>query len=72
MLPTAEQAALKVFRDYQIAPGEMFCFTGPAFEKHQAALNALVHKDFVVKEQFSSGYSLTDAGYHAMVAACRP
>jgi hypothetical protein len=70
-LSASELAALKVFRDFRIAPGEMFCFTGPALEKHQKSLNQLVIKDLLVKEQFTSGYSMTAGGFRAMVAARR-
>jgi hypothetical protein len=68
-LSPSEQAALRVFRDFRIAPGEMFCFTGPTLEKHQKSLALLVGKDLVVKEQFNCGYSLTPAGYRTMIAA---
>jgi hypothetical protein len=65
-LTASELAALGVFGDFHIAAGEMFCFTGPALEKHQASLDQLVVKDMLVKEQFTSGYSMTPLGYRAM------
>jgi hypothetical protein len=71
-LTASEQAVLRVFSDFRIAPGEMFCFTGPVLEKHQASLDRLVAKDLAVKESFASGYSLTAGGYRAMIASCRP
>ena len=70
-LSASEQAALRVFSDFRVAPGEMFCFTGPALEKHQASLDLLIAKNLAVKERFTSGYSLTAVGYRAMVAARR-
>ena len=70
-LSAPELAALQVFRDFRIAPGEMFCFTGPALEKHQKSLNQLVVKDLLVKEQFTSGYSMTAGGFRAMITARR-
>lgn len=70
-LTAPELAALRVFRDFHIAPGQMFCFTGPALEKHQKSLNQLVDKDLLVKEQFACGYSMTPSGYRAMMAARR-
>jgi hypothetical protein len=68
-LSAPELAALQVFRDFQIAPGEMFCFTGPALEKHEESLKRLIGKNLLVKEQFASGYSMTASGYRAI--ACR-
>jgi len=66
MLTAPEHAALKVFRDYLIAPGEMFCFTGPLLDKHRSSLRQLAAKDLLVEESFSGGYSLTNAGFSAM------
>lgn len=67
-LSAREHAALRVFRDFHIASGEMFCFTGPVLEKHKKSLDDLVAKELLVKEHFSSGYSLTPLGYQAMIA----
>ncbi len=66
MLSAAEQAVLKVFRDFLVAPGEMLCFTGPGLDKHSATLEQLTAQDLLVKEQFAGGYSLTAAGFRAM------
>jgi hypothetical protein len=67
-LSAPEREALKVFADYQVASGKMFCFTGSLWEKHRSALCALVEKGFAVKERFVGGYSLTPVGHHAMAA----
>jgi hypothetical protein len=70
-LSEREVAALEVFRDYRVATGEMFCFTGPVLEKHRDSLNLLVGKELLVKEQFSGGYSMTGLGHRALVASRR-
>jgi hypothetical protein len=70
-LSVPELAALQVFRDFHVAPGEMFCFTGPMLEKHQKSLIQLVGRNLLVKEQFTSGYSMTAVGYRAMITARR-
>jgi hypothetical protein len=70
-LSASELAALGVFRDFRVLAGEMFCFTGPALLKHEESLNQLVDKDMLVKEHFSSGYSMTAVGYRAMMTARR-
>jgi hypothetical protein len=66
VLSAPERAALKVFKDYHVASGKMFCFTGPLLEKHRQALGTLVEKGVAIKEQFSGGYSLTPCGHRAM------
>ncbi len=66
MLSVSELAALKVFRDFLMGPGEMLCFTGPALDKHRNTLVQLAAKDLLVKEQFAGAYSLTAAGFSAM------
>ena len=65
-LSAAERSALKVFRDFRVGRGEMFCFTGPLLAKHHSSLGSLIEKELVVKEQFMSGYSLTPAGSRAL------
>ena len=70
-LSARECAALKVFSDFRVPFGKMFCFTGPLLEKHKASLALLIDKNLVVKEQFAGGYSLTPVGYRAMIAAAR-
>ncbi len=69
VLSAPERAALKVFKDYHVASGKMFCFTGPLMEKHRHSLGTLVEKGLAVKEQFSGGYSLTPCGHRAMATA---
>jgi hypothetical protein len=59
---------LGVFRKFLIVPGQMLCFNGPNLAKHRAALAELTEKGFLVKEQFSGAYSLTQAGFAAMNA----
>ena len=66
LLTTAEQRVLRTFRQFLVTPGQMLCFYGPNLNQHQAALKKLTDKDFLVKEQFKGGYSLTKAGYVAM------
>jgi hypothetical protein len=70
-LSASERAALKVFDDYRIALGKMFCFTGPLLEKHKTSLALLIAKNMVVKEHFAGGYSLTPAGFRAMIEVAR-
>jgi hypothetical protein len=67
-LTAPERAALKVFSEFHVAAGKMFCFHGPTLEKHKRSLALLVEKDLLVKEHFASGYSLTPIGYRAMRA----
>jgi hypothetical protein len=70
-LSAPERAALKVFSDFHVGPGKMFCFNGPVLEKHRHSLVTLVDKGLLMKEQFASGYSLTPTGHRAMQAAAR-
>ena len=69
MLTPPEKAALRTFQQYLVTPGKMLCFFGPNLEKHEAALEELTEKDFLVKEQFKGAYSLTHAGIKAMKAS---
>ena len=66
LLSTAEQRVLHTFKQYLVTPGEMLCFSGPNFERDEAALELLSHKELLIKEQFNGGYSLTKAGYAAI------
>jgi hypothetical protein len=70
-LSAREFAALKVFSDFRVSLGKMFCFTGPLLEKHKTSLALLAERNLVVKEQFAGGYSLTPAGYRAMITAAQ-
>lgn len=45
----------------------MLCFSGSNFEQAQAALDLLSDKELLIKEQFKGGFSLTQAGYAAMI-----
>lgn len=65
MLTPSEKTVLRTFRQYLVTPGKMLCFFGPNLEKHQAALQELTEKDFLVKEQFKGAYSMTRAGFEA-------
>jgi hypothetical protein len=69
VLSGPERAALKIFKDFHVASGKMFCFTGPLWEKHRSSLGTLVEKGLAVKEQFAGGYSLTPGGHRAMTIA---
>ena len=66
LLTIAEQRVLRTFRQFLVTPGQMLCFYGPNLSQHQAALKKLTDREFLVKEQFKGGYSLTKAGYVAM------
>ncbi len=66
MFSDSEKNALMVFRNYQIAAGELLCFNGPNLQKHEAALRRLTAKKMLIKERFKGAYSLTRAGYAAM------
>lgn len=68
LLSPPEKAVLLTFREYLIAPGKMFCFSGPNLEKHRNALQQLTKKDLLIKERFNGAYSLTQAGFKAMKA----
>jgi hypothetical protein len=68
VLSSAEEAALRTFRQYLITPGKMLCFFGPNLEKHEPALQELTEKQMLIKETFKGAYTLTDAGYRAMKA----
>lgn len=65
-LSADESAVMDVFRTFLVGPGEMVCFAGPLAEKHAASLQRLTDRDFLTKESFDAGYSLTAVGYHAM------
>jgi hypothetical protein len=71
LLSPSEKAVLLTFQEYLIAPGKMFCFSGPSLEKHRAALQQLTQKDLLIKERFNGAYSLTRAGFKAMKACDR-
>ena len=66
MLTPAETRALQTFRQFLMGPGQMLYFTGPNLDRHRTALKQLTDKDYVIKEQFKGGYSLTEAGFAAM------
>lgn len=66
MLSKSEQRVLLTFRQYLITPGQMLCFSGPKLEQDKATLELLSDRDYLVKEEFKGGYSLTQAGYVAM------
>ena len=66
LLSRSEQRVLRTFREYLVTPGEMLCFSGPKLEQDQVALDLLKDREFVVKESFKGGYSLTQAGFAAM------
>ncbi len=66
MFSDSEKSVLMVFRKYQIAPGQLLCFSGPSLKKHESALRRLTTKKMLLKERFKGAYSLTHAGYVAM------
>jgi len=57
---------MRTFRKFLIAPGEMLCFSGPNLEQDTVTLEQLSDKNFLNKEKFKGGYSLTEAGFAAM------
>ncbi len=71
MYSASERNVLKVFRNYQVTPGQLLCFNGPNLHKHQAALKRMAAKKLLIKERFKGAYSLTPAGYAAM-EDCEP
>jgi predicted transcriptional regulator len=71
MITASERDVLNVFRNYQITPGQLLCFSGSTLKKHQHALRRLVERNMVIKERFKGAYSLTQSGYHAMSHAQR-
>jgi len=46
----------------------MLCFEGANLKRFRSALQQLTTKNFLIKEQFKGGYSLTAAGFAAMKA----
>lgn len=66
MITAPERDVLKVFRNYQITPGQLLCFSGTNLRKHQAGLKRLAERKMLVKERFKGAYSLTQTGYAAM------
>ena len=61
-----ERRVLRTFREFLMTPGQMLCFSGPAFAKHKATLKRMSERDLLSKEKYKGGYSLTDAGFAAM------
>ncbi len=71
MMTTAEQRVFRTFRQYLMTPGRMLCFSGPDLQRDTVALKLLTEKKFLVKEKFAGGYSLTPAGFTAMIRECQ-
>ncbi len=66
LLSKSERRVLRIFREFLVSPGQMLCFDGPNLKKCSTALQQLVEKGFVVREQFKGGYSLTPPGFAEM------
>lgn len=66
MLSLKERDLLAVFRQYLATPGHMICLDGAAVQKHKVAIRNLTDRNFILKERFEGGYSLTKAGFAAM------
>jgi hypothetical protein len=66
MLTTGEQRVLRTFRRFLMTPGQMLCFYGPNLKQNRTALQQLIDKELLVKEQFKGAYSLTEEGFVAM------
>ena len=71
LLSTAEQRVLSTFRRFLMTPGQMLCFSGPDLKQDEATLQRLTDKEFLIKEGFEGGYSLTQAGFAAMNKSVR-
>lgn len=65
-LSQSEHSVLRVFRDYQMTPGKMLCFSGPDLDVLGPSLSDLAGKGLLVKEGARGRYSLTDRGFAAM------
>ena len=50
-----------------MTPGKMLCFYGPGLKQNKAILDRLSDRKLLVKERYKGGYSLTQAGYAAMI-----
>ena len=66
VLTTAEQRVMRTFRRFLMTPGQMHCFYGPNLKQNLTTLERLTDREFLVKEKFQGGYSLTLEGYAAM------
>jgi len=66
MLSASERRVLEVFRQYLATPGQMVCFSGQQLTSYRSALKHLSEREFLVKEKFKGGYSLTRQGFSAM------
>jgi len=67
LLTTAELRVLRTFRRFLMNPGKMLCFSGPNLELNKDTLEFLTEKEFLVREKFKGGYSLTQDGFTAML-----
>ncbi len=68
MLSASERRVLQAFRAFRVSPGQMLCFDGANLKRLRSALQQLTDKNYLVKEQFKGGYSMTAAGFQAMKA----
>jgi len=68
VLSNSERTVLNVFRRYQMAPGQMLCFSGSNLDSHKATLAKLIDKQMLLAEKFRGGYSLTKLGFSAMMS----
>ena len=66
-LSPPEASALREFRSYMMTPNRMLCFNGPVLERHHKALESLAERELLSREKMRGAYSLTQAGYRAMV-----
>ena len=67
MLSRSERSVLAVFRTFLVHSGEMICFTAPQLQKYSHALTMLAKKNLVLRERCAGGYSLTHAGFAALM-----
>jgi len=66
LLSAEERSVLRVFRNYLMTPGQMFCFGNSELESLHAPLAQLMEKGMLNSEKPKGGYSLTHSGFLAM------
>ena len=67
MFSESEQRVLRTFRQFLMTPDRMLCFSGTHLKQSRVGLDRLIHKELLVKEKFRGAYSLTEAGFEAMM-----
>jgi hypothetical protein len=62
-----ENKVLSIFKRYLMTTGKMLCLSTVEIEQYSQSIANLVRDGFLVAEECKGGYSLTSAGFHAMV-----